>query len=90
MIATTTRLLFGLWLWICGTAAAFAQDVDITLKLHPAQVVEIERLMDRQPTLDARDAPPPAYWELKIAILGALAANPDANRAALSLLGGAR
>jgi hypothetical protein len=42
-------------IWLAAISSAFAQDApDITLKLSPAQVAEIMRLVDLQPISDAK------------------------------------
>jgi hypothetical protein len=68
--------------WLTAIASAFAQDAtDITLKLRPAQVAEIGRLIDLQPI---GKAPPAAFWDVQATIDKALQANPAAMRAVLS------
>jgi hypothetical protein len=83
--STNAPLRFGLLaaaLWLTATAPAFAQDApDITLKLSPAQVAEIGRLIDLQPI---SISPPAAYWDLQTRLSQAVNANPAALRAVLS------
>jgi hypothetical protein len=91
--STRTPLRFGLLaacLWL-GTAPAFAQEAqpDITLKLSPAEVAEIARLIDLQPWQPCSPAlgcptPPPAFWDLQTTISRALEADPAASRAVLA------
>ena len=60
MLARSTKspLRIGLLataIWLAAISSAFAQDApDITLKLSPAQVAEIMRLVDLQPINDAK------------------------------------
>jgi hypothetical protein len=70
-------------LWLSATHA-FAQEApaDITLRLSPAYVAEITRLIDLQPTTS--QSPPAAYWDLQLKINETLKANPAALRAVLS------
>jgi hypothetical protein len=86
--STPLRFLVAI-LCIAGVSPAIAQDAtaEITLKLPPAQVAEIARLVDLQPI---SKSPPPAYWDLQIKIQKALETNPDAMRAVLSARSAAR
>jgi hypothetical protein len=79
-----TRLGFGFAaaLWLAAIASAFAQDApDITLKLSPAEVAEITRLIDLQPI---SISPPVAYWDLQTKLSQTLEVNPAALRAVIS------
>lgn len=69
--------------WLATTAAAFAQDAqpDITVKLTPAEVAEIARLVDLAAPSTFVSRPPSAYWDLQITISRALEADPAALRA---------
>lgn len=79
--------LFAAGLWL-SAASAFAQDArDITLKLNPAQVAEIARLIDLQPM---SIAPPAAYWDLQTKILDTGVADPKALKAVLAAGSAAR
>jgi hypothetical protein len=81
---TPLRIYFlAIAVWLSAASAAFAQvpPPDITLKLSPAQVAEIGRLIDLQPI---SISPPAAYWDLQATIDKALQANPAAMRAVLS------
>jgi hypothetical protein len=71
---------------ICLLAApAFAQSSpDITLKLSPAEVAEIERLIDLAAPDTLVSSPPNTYWDLQTKILQALKADPAAMRAVLA------
>jgi hypothetical protein len=75
--STPLRFYLAALLWL-SAAPAFGQD--ILLKLSPAQVAEITRLIDLQPI----DKTPPAeFWDVQVAIDKALQADPDALRAVL-------
>jgi hypothetical protein len=86
--STKTPLRFGFAaaLWLAAVASAFAQEAppDIILKLSPAQVVEIGRLIDLGAPGTFVSSPPAAYWDLQVNIQHALAANPAASLAVLS------
>jgi hypothetical protein len=72
-------------LWLTAMASAFAQDTpDITLKLSPAQVAEIGRLIDLAAPSTFVSPPPAAYWDLQTRISRELAADPAALSAVLS------
>ncbi|SHH38012.1 hypothetical protein [Bradyrhizobium erythrophlei] len=68
--------------WLSATSA-FAQEAapDITLKLSPAEVAEITRLVDLAAPSTFIAPPPLAYWDLQTKISDTLEANPDAARA---------
>jgi hypothetical protein len=79
--------LLGVALWL-SPGSAIAQDApDITLRLSPAQVAEIIRLIDMQPI---SQSPPPAFWDLQVTISNALSSNPEALRAVTSARSPAR
>ena len=78
------RFLLTAAFWLTAIASAFAQDAtDITVKLSPAQVAEIGRLIDLQPI---SKAPSAAYWDLQTKLVQALEAEPAAKRAVLSAM----
>jgi hypothetical protein len=80
--------LFAAGLWLLTTGAAFAQEaLEITVRLTPAEVAEIARLIDLQPI---SISPPPAYWDLQTGIARQLEADPAALRAVLSARSAAR
>jgi hypothetical protein len=73
---------FAAALWLAAIASAFAQDApDITLKLSPAEVAEITRLIDLQPI---SISPPVAYWDLQTKLSQTLEVNPAALFAVIS------
>jgi hypothetical protein len=79
--------------WLSTAAAAFAQEAppaDITLRLTPAQVAEVMRLVDLAAPRTFIARPPDAYWDLQNKINDALESNPDAKRAFLSAGSAAR
>jgi hypothetical protein len=86
------RFRFGLFaavLWL-SAAPAFAQDaLHITLKLSPALVEEIERLIDLDLCSQERGSPTPqaAFWDLQTTISKALEADPTALQAVHAVRG---
>jgi hypothetical protein len=84
--STPLRFGFAAALWLAAIASAFAQDApDITLKLSPAQVAEIARLIDLAAPSTFISPPPAAYWDLQAKLNAALtAAGPEASRAFLA------
>jgi hypothetical protein len=86
---TPLRFCFAVAMWLAATAAAFAQTrgPTIALALNPAEVAEMLRLIDLQPV---GRRPPAAFLDLQLTIDKALRANPDAQRAVLSLRGAVR
>jgi hypothetical protein len=69
--------------WLTAMASAFAQEApEITVRLTPAEVAEIARLVDLQPI---SISPPAAYWDLQTKLGAALdAAGPEAGLAFLA------
>jgi hypothetical protein len=82
---TPLRFGFAAALWLAAVASAFAQEApEITVRLTPAQVIEVERLVDLAAPSTFVSPPPDAYWDLQVNIQHALAANPAASLAVLS------
>jgi hypothetical protein len=75
-------LAVGLLLW--AAPALGQRAADIALKLNPAEVAEIARLVDLAAPNTFVSPPPQAYWDLQTTVSKALQANPDAMRAVLS------
>jgi hypothetical protein len=73
----------GLLLW---AAPALGQRApEITVKLSPAEVAEILRLVDVEAPNTFVSSPPQAFWDLQRTVAKAVQADPDALRAVLSL-----
>jgi len=69
---------------------ARAQEQLVMLKLTPAQIAEISRLVDQEASRTFITSPSPAYWTLQLQIQEALAADPAASRAVLLAIEAAR
>ncbi|MCP2125789.1 hypothetical protein [Bradyrhizobium ottawaense] len=62
-----------------AASSASAEDAtNITLRLTPAEVIALQRSLDRQPI---SQTPPPGFWSLQVKLSQAVEGNPEAKRA---------
>jgi hypothetical protein len=77
-------------LLLCAAPAFGQRAPEITVKLSPAEVAEIFRLVDVEAPNTFISSPPQAFWDLQRTVAKAVQANPDALRAVLSARSAAR
>jgi hypothetical protein len=74
----SVRLAIAIWLAAAPAFAKDAADITLTLTLTPAEVIALQRALDRQPL---SQQPPPGFWPLQVKLSQAVERSPEVKRA---------
>lgn len=77
---TSPAVLLAVVLLFAGLAPAAGADITISISLYPAEVVALQKTLDRQPI---SEVPPPGFWSLQARFANAVDSDP-AMKAALA------